>query len=126
MKPRPFFNPAWYYQKPAFYCFYFVVEIILVYFLLVVRVDKRFYVSGGCEKVKRYQGVEEGEGGSCSESGETGTTTTVTVTVGNRDEELGLGLSEQGEVEVEKADEEQEEGKKPQDGHVVEVQVQRA
>lgn len=45
--PRPAANPAWYHSKPAFYLFDLTIEIIIVYFLAIVRVDKRFIVPNG-------------------------------------------------------------------------------
>jgi len=44
LTPRPASNPAWYHSKAAFYCVYFVVEILVVYLYAIMRVDHRFYV----------------------------------------------------------------------------------
>ncbi|KAF2860885.1 hypothetical protein K470DRAFT_264088 [Piedraia hortae CBS 480.64] len=47
-------NPAWYHTKPAFYCFSFVPEIIVIYVYLIVRIDKRFHVPDGSSKMRSY------------------------------------------------------------------------
>lgn len=70
-KPRGVFDPAWYSKKPAFYCFYFVIEIIVVYFYLAVRVDKRFHIPSGSSKAKHYRGVGKGSSVSMSDARET-------------------------------------------------------
>lgn len=52
--PRPISDPAWYQKKAAFYVFLFVLEILIVYFFLAVRVDQRFHVPNGSSKVDTY------------------------------------------------------------------------
>jgi len=42
--PRPANNPSWYHSKLAFYCFNFMIDSMILIFLLVVRIDKRFWV----------------------------------------------------------------------------------
>jgi Protein of unknown function (DUF3112) len=42
--PRPRSDPAWYDAKWCFYFFNFIVEIIVVYLYLILRVDKRFHI----------------------------------------------------------------------------------
>ncbi|KAK5060146.1 hypothetical protein LTR84_010030 [Exophiala bonariae] len=45
--PRPLNNPAWYHAKWCFYFFNFVIEIIVVYLYLLLRVDRRFHIPNG-------------------------------------------------------------------------------
>ncbi|KAM3423162.1 hypothetical protein BST61_g613 [Cercospora zeina] len=52
--PRPINNPAWYHSKASFYIFFFVLEIIILYFFLAVRVDRRFHVPDGSSKRKTF------------------------------------------------------------------------
>ncbi|KAL2754376.1 hypothetical protein ACRALDRAFT_1081436 [Sodiomyces alcalophilus JCM 7366] len=40
--PRPLTNPAWYHSRPAFYCFNFVIEILVMVLYLHARFDRRF------------------------------------------------------------------------------------
>jgi hypothetical protein len=44
MPPRPVNNPAWYHAKWCFYFFNFVLEIIVIYMYIVLRVDRRFHI----------------------------------------------------------------------------------
>lgn len=48
--PRPISNPAWYDSKACFYIFFFVIEIMILYFFLVMRIDRRFHVPNGSSK----------------------------------------------------------------------------
>ncbi|GIZ46293.1 hypothetical protein CKM354_000942300 [Cercospora kikuchii] len=52
--PRAINNPAWYHSKACFYVFFFVLEIIILYFFLAVRVDRRFHVPDGSSKRKTF------------------------------------------------------------------------
>jgi hypothetical protein len=45
--PRPRNDPAWYHAKWCFYFFNFVIEIIVIYLYLLVRVDRRFHIPNG-------------------------------------------------------------------------------
>lgn len=45
--PRPINQPAWYHHKAAYYCFNFVIELIVVYAYGIARFDKRFHVPDG-------------------------------------------------------------------------------
>lgn len=47
-------NPAWYQSKAAFYCVNFGIEIIIVYFYLLLRVDRRFHVPDGASQAGDY------------------------------------------------------------------------
>lgn len=51
---RPSTNPAWYHSKAAFYCFNFMLEIIIVALFIISRVDKRFHVPNGCKRAGDY------------------------------------------------------------------------
>ena len=48
--PRPISNPAWYDSKACFYIFFFVLEILILYFFLAMRIDRRFHVPNGSSK----------------------------------------------------------------------------
>ncbi|TKA77161.1 hypothetical protein B0A55_04452 [Friedmanniomyces simplex] len=66
--PRPKTNPAWYDSRAAFYCFGFVVEVLILLLLTVARIDQTFHVPNGSSKRRSY--VEETEErGSRSSSG---------------------------------------------------------
>jgi hypothetical protein len=58
--PRPVDDPAWYHSKACFYCFNFVVEIIVIYMYAFLRVDHRFHVPNGSSARHNY-GPEEGK-----------------------------------------------------------------
>jgi hypothetical protein len=58
--PRPRNDPAWYHSKACFYCFNFVVEIIVIYMYIFVRVDRRFHVPDGASGRHHY-GPAEGK-----------------------------------------------------------------
>ena len=45
--PRPINDPAWYQAKWCFYFFNFVLEIVVVYLYIIVRVDRRFHIPNG-------------------------------------------------------------------------------
>ncbi|EFX04049.1 hypothetical protein CMQ_977 [Grosmannia clavigera kw1407] len=45
--PRPRSSPAWYHSKACYYCFNFVIEIIVVYTYTISRFDRRFHVPNG-------------------------------------------------------------------------------
>ncbi|PPJ50926.1 hypothetical protein CBER1_06537 [Cercospora berteroae] len=52
--PRAIDNPAWYHSKTCFYVFFFVLEIIILYFFIAVRVDRRFHVPDGSSERKTF------------------------------------------------------------------------
>ena len=54
--PRPRQNPAWYHAKWCYYFFNFVIEAIVIYLYLLVRVDRRFYVPNGSKRAGDYSG----------------------------------------------------------------------
>ncbi|KAI2464262.1 hypothetical protein F4781DRAFT_80745 [Annulohypoxylon bovei var. microspora] len=47
-------NPAWYHGKAPFYVFNFALEIIMLFILVLSRVDKRFHVPDGSSKRGNY------------------------------------------------------------------------
>ena len=47
LTPRPRSDPPGYYSKACFYIFNFVVEILVVYLYVLVRVDRRFWIPNG-------------------------------------------------------------------------------
>ncbi|GAB1319732.1 Family c-likeg-protein-coupled receptor protein [Madurella fahalii] len=55
--PRPITQPAWYHSKEAFYCFVFVVELLVVYVYAIARFDRRFHVPDGSSGPGDYSGV---------------------------------------------------------------------
>lgn len=69
--PRPMNDPAWYHSKAAFYCFGFMLEIIILCVFVVGRVDKRFHVPNGSSKRKSYMMEPLQEGKSESLASET-------------------------------------------------------
>jgi len=54
--PRPRNNPAWYHAKWCFYFFNFVLEVIVIYLYILVRVDRRFHVPNGSKGPGDYSG----------------------------------------------------------------------
>ncbi|KAF5013677.1 hypothetical protein FDECE_334 [Fusarium decemcellulare] len=46
-KIRPVTNPAWYHHKACFYCFNYVIELIVVYLYALSRFDRRFHIPNG-------------------------------------------------------------------------------
>ena len=45
--PRPASNPAWYHYRAAYYCFNYVIELLVVYAYGAARFDRRFHVPDG-------------------------------------------------------------------------------
>lgn len=54
---RPLADPAWYHSKVCFYCFNFVIEIVVVYTYAITRFDRRFHVPNGAMAPGHYSGV---------------------------------------------------------------------
>jgi len=52
--PRPINNPAWWQSRATFYCFGFMLEIIILAIFVFGRVDKRFHVPNGSAKRRSY------------------------------------------------------------------------
>lgn len=66
LPPRPLSDPAWYHAKWCFYFFNFVIEVIVIYLYIAVRVDRRFYVPNGSKRAGDYSGsnkIEDKEDG---------------------------------------------------------------
>ena len=66
---RPANDPAWYLSKACFYIFNFVVEILVIYLYVAVRVDKRFWVPNGSHAAGDYSRKESTEEKSTVEKG---------------------------------------------------------
>jgi len=45
--PRPITQPAWYQGRAPYYCFNYVIELIVVYMYGLARFDRRFHVPNG-------------------------------------------------------------------------------
>lgn len=62
--PRPAANPAWYHSKACFYCFNFVIELVVVYAYAIARFDRRYHVPDGSSGPGHYSGerVSDGRG----------------------------------------------------------------
>jgi hypothetical protein len=52
--PRPINEPAWYHSRAAFYCFGYMLEILILAIFVFGRVDKRFHVPDGSAKRRSY------------------------------------------------------------------------
>ncbi|KAK2606104.1 hypothetical protein QQS21_003499 [Conoideocrella luteorostrata] len=51
---RPLNNPAWYHSKACYYCFTYVIEIIVVYLYGLSRFDLRFHIPNGSSQPGHY------------------------------------------------------------------------
>lgn len=60
--PRSTLNPAWYDTKAAFYCFEFMLEIIILATFLISRIDNLFHVPDGCKGPGDYTRLRHQEG----------------------------------------------------------------
>jgi uncharacterized protein DUF3112 len=54
---RPANQPAWFHHKAAYYCFNFVIELIVVYTYALMRFDHRFHVPDGSSGPGHYNGT---------------------------------------------------------------------
>lgn len=59
MTPRPSDNPAWYHAKWCYYFFNFVIEVIVIFLYIVVRVDRRFHIPDGSKQAGDYSGLNK-------------------------------------------------------------------
>ncbi|KAK0629681.1 hypothetical protein B0T17DRAFT_526144 [Bombardia bombarda] len=76
---RPLNDPAWFQGKACYYCFNFMIELIVVYTYALSRFDKRFHVPNGSSAPGHY---------SCSEyDGALGSRSSVAGSLGS----VGLG-----------------------------------
>ena len=65
---RPLDNPGWFNHKAAFYCFNFVIELIVVYTYALMRMDRRFWIPDGAKGPGSYtRGTVEKSGESQDE-----------------------------------------------------------
>lgn len=55
--PRPINQPAWYHSKACFYCFNFLIELVVVYAYIISRFDRRFHVPNGSYTQGHYSGA---------------------------------------------------------------------
>lgn len=69
---RPRNDPAWYHSKACFYSFNFLIELAVVIFYLLIRVDLRFHVPNGSMRAGDYSGrnLKEGRESSGEINGE--------------------------------------------------------
>ncbi|CAK7220993.1 hypothetical protein SBRCBS47491_004375 [Sporothrix bragantina] len=51
---RPLTNPAWFDSKACYYCFNYVIEIIVVYTYTISRFDRRFHIPNGSSAPGHY------------------------------------------------------------------------
>lgn len=56
MPPRPLGDPAWYHADWCYWFFNFVIEAIVIYLYIIVRVDRRFHVPNGSKRSGDYSG----------------------------------------------------------------------
>ncbi|KAK4187107.1 hypothetical protein QBC35DRAFT_499621 [Podospora australis] len=61
---RPISDPAWYQSKPAYYCFNFVIELMVVFTYALSRFDKRFHIPDGSSAPGHYSCSDYGPDGS--------------------------------------------------------------
>lgn len=57
---KPASQPQWYHSRPAFYCFNFAIELVVVYAYVILRFDQIFYVSEGSSAPGHYSGYNLG------------------------------------------------------------------
>ncbi|RSL58053.1 hypothetical protein CEP54_008016 [Fusarium duplospermum] len=55
-KIRPANDPAWYHHKACFYCFNYVIELIVVFSYALSRFDRRFHIPNGSSGPGDYSG----------------------------------------------------------------------
>lgn len=70
VSPRPRNDPAWYHSKACFYSFNFLIELAVIVFYLIVRVDLRFHVPNGSKRAGDYSGKNLKEGEESNGEGE--------------------------------------------------------
>ncbi|KAL7784833.1 putative family C-likeG-protein-coupled receptor [Trichoderma ceciliae] len=59
----PIFQPRWFHQKVCFYCFNYVIEIIVIFTYSLSRFDKRFHIPDGSSAPGHYvNGVTGSDG----------------------------------------------------------------
>ncbi|KAK4151296.1 hypothetical protein C8A00DRAFT_45492 [Chaetomidium leptoderma] len=65
--PTPKDQPQWYHSKPAFYCFNFAIELLVVYTYAIFRFDQRFHVPVGSSEPGHYSGARQIKGQDAQE-----------------------------------------------------------
>jgi hypothetical protein len=61
---RPLADPGWYHGKACYYCFNFVLELVVVCTYIVARFDRRFHIPDGSWGPGAYSGCVYGVGTS--------------------------------------------------------------
>ncbi|KAK3391038.1 hypothetical protein B0H63DRAFT_130643 [Podospora didyma] len=64
--PRPLDDPAWYQSKACYFCFNFVIELVVVFTYALSRFDRRFHVPNGSSAPGHYSCSEYSGGGGGS------------------------------------------------------------
>lgn len=67
--PRPAADPAWFHSKACFYCFNFVIELVVVYAYAITRFDRRYHVPNGSSGPGHYSGERVGDGSRVGTAG---------------------------------------------------------
>ncbi|KAF4979351.1 hypothetical protein FZEAL_4427 [Fusarium zealandicum] len=60
-KIRPANDPAWYHHKACFYCFNYVIEIIVLYLYALSRFDRRFHIPNGSSGPGAYSSSDKSD-----------------------------------------------------------------
>lgn len=62
-------DPGWYNHRAVFYCFSYVLELIVLYTYTIIRIDRRFHIPNGSSAPGHYSnGVPEAEQGASSDA----------------------------------------------------------
>lgn len=59
---RPMADPGWFHGKACYYCFNYVIELVVVFTYALTRFDKRFHIPDGSSAPGHYSGSEYGSG----------------------------------------------------------------
>ncbi len=54
---RPANKPAWFHHKACYYCFNYLLELLVVYAYAIARFDRRFHVPDGSSRPGHYAGA---------------------------------------------------------------------
>ncbi|CAK7218483.1 hypothetical protein SCUCBS95973_003502 [Sporothrix curviconia] len=74
---RPLSDPAWFDSRACYYCFNYVIEIIVVYTYTISRFDRRFHIPNGSSAPGHYAAggavaIKEGVADPAADRGESG------------------------------------------------------
>ncbi|KAL2164710.1 hypothetical protein VTH06DRAFT_5 [Thermothelomyces fergusii] len=58
--PRPVDRPAWFHSRACYYCFVYVVELVVVFTYALSRFDRRFHIPDGSSAPGHYSRTEMG------------------------------------------------------------------